>query len=433
MLVAHCRRRGGTGLARQNPPMSERDFRRVLAAEGVSNFGAMLSRLAIPWLAALSLQATPMQMAALLVADVAAAAVGALFLGGWIDRTGKCAVMLLCDGARCALLALLALAAWRGWVTMTMLAVVAAASGVLTMGFELARSAWTAQRIAVNQLPQRNAQLSMAGSLSETAAFALGGWLYQGLGAALSLAVDAASYAVSALCLRGVHEVPGAPRAPARVSARRALLHDAAEGLRAVAARPALRALVGIEVLLALGMSMTGTSYMIFVARDLGLPTGELGMIFALGGLGAVLGASLAPRLGRRYGAGRTMTLGLVALALGAACIPMAGGAGAAGWVAVAWLVTQQIVGDAGHTLHDVHDRTLRQTTVPAAMLARADAGIRSAGQAATLAGALAGGMLGTAFGARGVLWLAVALHAAAAVLAAVSLAKVGAAPTAAG
>jgi hypothetical protein len=101
--------------------------------------------------------------------------------------------------------------------------------------------------------------------------------------------------------------------------------------------------------------------------------------------------------------------------------------------VAVAWLVTQQIVGDAGHTLHDVHDRTLRQTTVPAAMLARADAGIRSAGQAATLAGALAGGMLGTAFGARGVLWLAVALHAAAAVLAAVSLAKVGAAPTAAG
>ena len=38
----------------------------VLAAEGVSNFGSMLSRLAIPWLAALVLQATPSKMAALL-------------------------------------------------------------------------------------------------------------------------------------------------------------------------------------------------------------------------------------------------------------------------------------------------------------------------------------------------------------------------------
>jgi hypothetical protein len=125
------------------------------------------------------------------------------------------------------------------------------------------------------------------------------------------------------------------------------------------------------------------------------------------------------------------MTLGLVALTLGAVCVPLAGtgtitGAGAgAGWLAMAWLVAHQIVGDAGHTLHDVHDRTLRQTAVPAALLARADAGIRSAGHLATLAGALIGGLLGTAFGAAAVLWAAVALHAAAALLAALRLASV--------
>jgi predicted MFS family arabinose efflux permease len=282
-------------------------------------------------------------------------------------------------------------------------------------------------------LPRRNAQLSVVGSLSETAAFALGGWLYQGLGATLSLAVDAASYAVSALCLRGLREVPGAPQRTGAARAWRAMLDESAAGLRVVATQPALQALAGIEVLLALGMSMAGTSYTIFVVRDLGLPTGELGMIFALGGLGAALGASLAPRLGRRFGAGRTMALGLTALALGAACIPLAGSAGVAGWVAMSWLVAHQIVGDAGHTLHDVHDRTLRQTAVPAALLARADAGIRSAGQLATLVGAGAGGVLGTAFGARGVLWLVVAVHAAAAVLAALRLAQVGRSPAAAG
>ena len=59
-------------------PMRHDEVNRVLAAEGVSNFGSMLSRLAIPWLAALTLQATPFQMAALLVADVAAAAFASL-------------------------------------------------------------------------------------------------------------------------------------------------------------------------------------------------------------------------------------------------------------------------------------------------------------------------------------------------------------------
>jgi predicted MFS family arabinose efflux permease len=57
-------------------------------------------------------------------------------------------------------------------------------------------------------------------------------------------------------------------------------------------------------------------------------------------------------------------------------------------------------------------------------LLARADAGIRSAGQLCTLAGALVGGVLGDALGARCVLWLAVLAGGAAALLAAFALAR---------
>ena len=176
-----------------------RDFRRVLAAEGISNFGAMLSRLAIPWLAALVLDATPMQMAALLVADVAAGAVGSLWLGTWVERHGKRAVMLASDGLRALVLASLALLAWQGAATMTALVLAAAANGVLTMAFEVARSAWMAQRLAQGELVERNAQLSVASSLSETAAFALGGWVFHWLGAAVALGADALSYIASGL------------------------------------------------------------------------------------------------------------------------------------------------------------------------------------------------------------------------------------------
>ena len=106
--------------------MQRQDLPRVLAAQGVSNFGTLLSRLAIPFLAALQLQATPLQRAA-----------------------------LLADGLRCAVLAALALAAWAGVVTVPLLVLAAAVSGLCTVAFELARSAWTAQRVVNADLPRR--------------------------------------------------------------------------------------------------------------------------------------------------------------------------------------------------------------------------------------------------------------------------------------
>jgi Na+/melibiose symporter-like transporter len=400
------------------------EFRRMLAAEGMSNFGSMLSRLVIPWLAVLTLQAAPSQLAALLVADVTAAALGSLLLGSLVDRSGKRAAMLLCDALRAVVLGLLAWGAWRGELLFALLLVAAAASGLLTVAFELARSAWMAQRVALGDLSDRNAQLSVVGSASEAAAFALGGWLYQGLGAALALAVDACSYVASALRLRGVRETPSVARArtaPGAAATWRQLLKESAAGVRAVASRPLLRALAGIESLLAFSMALAGTSLMIFVSRDIGLPTGWLGTIFATGALGAIVGADLAPRLGRRFGPGRTMAWALALYTVGAACVPLVESVGA---IAVLLLVTQQIVGDAGHTLHDVHDHTLRQTAVPADLLARADAGIRSAVQLCKLAGALVDGVLGDALGARSMPWLAVLAGGAAALLAAFTLAR---------
>ncbi len=425
----------------QNRRVADRQFPRVLAAEGISNFGSMLSRLAIPWLAVLSLQATPLQMAWLGMADVAAAGLGALLLGGWVDRHGKRAVMLVCDGLRCALLLALAICAWRGWASLPLLLLAAAASGLLSLAFELARSAWMAQRLAAAELPQRNAQLSMVASLSETAAFALGGWLYQGLGAVLALGLDAASYLASALCLRGVAEAPPAVAEPdpapdlepvaqpirqPPLAMLQALAQEATAGLQVVAANPALRRLAGVELLRACSQGLVGTVILIFINRELAVPTGQQGLIFATGALGALLGAAVAPRWGRQLGAGRAMALGLCAFALGTACVPLAGPAVWA-WapaVVVAWLVLQQLLGDAGHTLYEVHDRSLRQTAVPPDRLARADAGLRCLALAGTLAGMLAGGLLGECLGAAWVLWLGVAAAAAAALLAALTLAQ---------
>lgn len=388
------------------------EFRRVLASEMVSNFGSMLSRLAIPWIATLVLHATPLEMGLLLVADVIAGAAGSLLLGAVVDRRDKRSVMLGADFARAAVLGLLAMLAAAQWLSFWMLFVAAGASGLFTAMFELARSAWIAQRTEAPDLPARNAQLSVGASLSETAAFALGGWLYLGLGAALALLVDAVSYLVSAILLRGV--TPTREMAPQALSARervRSLFSEARTGLSVLASSPRLVTLASTEALLALGVSLMGTSYMIFVARDLGFDTATLGMIFAMGGIGSLLGASLAPRIARRIGAAATMVLGLALLVLGTLCIPLAAGATLVG---VLLLVAHQVIGDGGRTLFDIHDRTLRQTSASPELLARVDAGIRTLGYLATLIGAIGGGAIATVLGARQAIWISVALFAAA-------------------
>ena len=402
------------------PAASNDGFPRVLAAEVVSNFGTMLSRLAIPWLAAITLQAAPWQMGALLLADVAAGAVGALLLGRWVDRWPKRATLVACDLLNMTVLALLALAAWQQQLGMVMLAAAAAASGLLTMTFELARSAWMAQVVAASDLPRRNAQLSVGGSLSETAAFALGGWLFQGLGAALALALDALSYALSALCLRGVREVaPAQPQAAqldgAGVPMPQRWLGELKIGLEQVRQSPVLLRLAALELLLGLAAALFSISYLIHLSRELQISTGVQGLVIAMGGLGSVLGGLLAVRAGARWGSSTALALGLLLTAIGMACVPAAQGQG---WWALGLLVAHQVVGDGGMTVAQVHDRTLRQTLVAPQYLAQVDGALRAVGQLAMAFAAIAGGVLATAWGTRPALWLAAALGALAVVVA---------------
>jgi predicted MFS family arabinose efflux permease len=397
--------------------MPATQLRLLIAAEGVSNFGGMLTRLAVPWIASLALAATPAQMAMLVVADMVAGAVGALWLGPWIDRLPKRRAMLVCDGARAVLLALLAALAWGGAISMAVLVAAALAAGVFNVAFALARSAWIAQRVPAPELARANAGLAAAGSVSETLAFASGGWLYQWAGAVWALLVDACSFVASAVLLRGVQEAPPAGTSLSAASAWRRWWGEQREGWRSLLAHPVLRALTAVEALRAVGMGLVGTSYMVFVSRDLGLATGAQGLLFALGALGALAGAAVAPRLPPATG----LVCGLGLAALGALCVPLAYGAG---WAAMALIAAQQIVGDAGDTVVDVHDHTLRQSLAPPDQLARVDAGIRSVGQLGALLGALLGGVWGTWQSPRAVLFGGAALFACAALCAGLGLGR---------
>lgn len=403
--------------------MHSPSFRRVLAADVISTFGSLMSRLAIPWLAVLVLGAGPGAMALLAVADVGAAALAALLLGVIVDRLPKRGTMIACDLVRAgALLAVPALA-WLGHLSIGVLVAVVALNGALTIAFELAQSAWIARHTESSALAGRNSALAAGSAVTEAASFGLTGWLFQWLGAAVALVTDALTYVASALLLARVEESPPPARREGKARTVRDVVRDfvaeAHDGLRTVGAEPTLRALALVAGVAAVGSSFAATTYMIYVSRDLGFPTGTLGMIFALGGFGSLAGARIVARLAPRVPVQRLLVAGLFVWALGSAAAPLAPAATLAGALL---LCTQQLLGDAGGIAAQIADRTLRQSHTPATQLGRVDASIRTITHSCTLGGALLSGMLAEVFGARPLLFASSALIGVAGVAALVGL-----------
>ena len=403
--------------------MSTGSFRRVFAAEVVSTFGSLMSRLAIPWLAVLVLRAEPTAMALLAVADVAAGALAALLLGALVDRWPKRRTMIAADLMRAAMLFTVPLMALLGRLSIGWLVVVVAVNGALTVAFELAQSAWIARSTAHEDLTQRNSALAAGGAATEAVSFSLTGWLFQWLGAVVVMVADALTYVASALLLVKISEPPPLKEetpTPATLRGRlQALVSEVQGGLRAVAADPVLRGLAVVATLVAFAMSFASTTYMIYVSRDVAFPTGTLGLLFALGGIGSLFGSWLTARTARRIDA-RLWLIGSLALwAIGSVATPLATTAGLIGIVLIA---TQQIVGDAGGMAYGIADRTLRQSYAAPEFLARVDASVRTLGYTATLVGALVSGVLAERYGARALLFGSSALIGVAAIAAALFL-----------
>jgi MFS family permease len=371
----------------------------------------------------LVLDAPPTAMALLAMADVAAGALAALVAGALVDRWPKRLTMIVADLARAAMLATVPLLALLDRLTIGWLVLVVAVNGALTVAFELAQSAWIARSTAHEHLTQRNSALAAGGAVTEAASFGVTGWLFQWLGAVVVMVADAFTYLVSALLLAKISEPPPLAEEPvADPSVRgraRALAAEVRAGLRATADEPVLRTLALIATLVAFATSFAATTYMIYVARDVGFETGVLGLLFALGGIGSLVASWFAARTAHRIEAKTLLVASLAVWAIGSAAAPLATTAALAG---IALIALQQIVGDAGGMAYVIASRTLRQTHARPELLARVDASVRTLGYGATLVGALVSGTLAEQFGARSLLFASSVLLGGAAFVAALRL-----------
>jgi len=102
----------GTRFVEQTSPVRhDPDFQKLWFGQGVSTFGSLISRIAIPFLAVIELEAKPFDMAALGIAALLPGFLVGVLAGAWIDRRKRRPVMIGADlGRALVLLAIPALA-----------------------------------------------------------------------------------------------------------------------------------------------------------------------------------------------------------------------------------------------------------------------------------------------------------------------------------
>jgi Na+/melibiose symporter-like transporter len=349
-------------------------------------FGSLVTRTALPFTAILVLDASPLDMAFLSVTDLVAGFAAGVLAAPWLDRVRRRPLLLAADLGRAAVLGLIPVAAAGGWLRLEMLYAVALVTGALDTIFAVAQDAYVPALVAGEALVSANARLSASASGAEMLAFATGGWLVQWLGPPHAIAIDAATFLLSAACLAGITTPEQSP-----VVARESvgLRHEAIAGVAVIARDPLLRAVSLADAATAFAFRVFSAVFLLFVTRELGLAPGVLGLIFATGGLASLGGALVAAHVGRALGSARAVALGIGVLGAALLLVPLARDAA---FLGVGLLVAQQLLGDGAATVASVHEVTLRQSRVAPQLRGRANAAKRLLDTIAMLAGALAGG-----------------------------------------
>jgi predicted MFS family arabinose efflux permease len=223
-------------------------------------------------------------------------------VGALIDRWDRKRVMILCDIGRGVAVATLPIALAFDALTVIQIGVVAFVEGTLFVFFNIAEVAALPRVVPKAQLPQAAAQNEAAFGAAVIAGPSFGAYLFHALGQAAPFVADAVSYAISAASLSLIRT----PFHTERTTVSRHLATEIMEGLRWLIGQPLIRYMAALTGGLNF-VNASGQLLLIVLAKHLGAGTGEIGLMFSLGGVGGIVGSLIGGRLARRFTFGQVI------------------------------------------------------------------------------------------------------------------------------
>ena len=187
-------------------PLREREFRLLFAGRSVSLIGDALAPVALAF-AILDAHGSASDVGLVYAANVVARVAFLLVGGVWADRLSRRLVMLTADAMRAAAGGVLAAAVITGHPPLALYIAMVAVHGVGAAFFDPATTGLIPQTVTTPLLQRANALLGLARSGGSVIGPALAGAVIAASGPGTALAVDAATFAVSAATLAPMRPV----------------------------------------------------------------------------------------------------------------------------------------------------------------------------------------------------------------------------------
>jgi predicted MFS family arabinose efflux permease len=316
--------------------------------------------------------------------------------------------MVATDLAQAALLAVIPLLWWLGVLSFPALLVIVLAYGTASVIHSAATMSLLPRLVARESLQRAHARVDGADAVAMSAGPALGGVLVSALGAPVAVLADAASYLYSAVTVSRI-EV-SEPPAQAGATAR-GLLDEIREGVRWIYHGSGLVTLSVYTHVWFAGNAVIGVLLAPYALRSLSLTPFQFGLVGALGGLGALLGAGITTRVGLLLGTGRTIIACHTITTIGVLVMVVAGTPSSA-WASLAVLGAGQGLYGLAMGMSNSHEMSFRQLMTPDELQARTNSTLRSLNRAVMVVGAPLAGILADAWGIRPTMLVAAVIFA---------------------
>ncbi|CAG7573086.1 MFS transporter [Barrientosiimonas humi] len=383
-------------------------FLRYWRAAAVSGLGTYVTLFALQALVVLDLDGTASDVGWLSSARWLPFLVFGLIVGAVVDGRKRLPLLVRTHLLQAVLLLAVPALWWVDLLSLPVLLVVVFVYGTVSVVSGAAEMSLLPRLLERRQLQPAHARVDGADAVASTAGPALGGALVSAVGAPVAVLLDSLTYLYSALTLRGIQ----LDEPPARTGVTvRGLLRDAVDGFRYAYGASGLAVLAIATHGWFVGNAIIGVVLAPYALRNLDLSAFQFGLVGAVGGVGAVLGAAVTTWVGRRLGTGRTIILCHVVTALGVVAMVGAGSRASGAWAMTLLMLGQGLYGLA-MGMSNSHEMSYRQLVTPDELQARTNTTLRSLNRTVMVVVAPVAGILADAWGIRPMLVVAAAVFA---------------------
>ncbi len=379
-----------------------RDFLKLWSAETISQFGTQVTLLALPIIAATTLNVTPFEFGMLATVEFLPFILLSLPAGVWVDRLRRRPILIAGDLVRAAALVSIPVAFALDALTIWQLYIVGFINGCATVFFDVAYQSYLPSLVERDQIVDGNAKLQTSYSAAQIVGPGVAGLIIGAFTAPFAILLDAVSFVVSALFMFAIRRHETAPEPVLNERGERpSMRSEIVEGLRYVGRQPLLRSIAATTGLSNFFSNVVYSILILYLVRELVFTPEVLGLAFSVGAVGFLLGALVANRVASRFGVGPTIVGSAVMFGPSALLVAIAPPD-----VAVPFVAGSVFVGGFGGALYNINQVSLRQAITPERMQGRMNATMRFIVWGTIPIGATIGGFLGGVIGLHETIWI---------------------------